>query len=173
MTALAGWFWRFACYYHLAINAQCRRRVFTMRIQSLSFCGLCRAAFLVLLAALALPALACFPVPMTVAQRAALADRIWVGDVTAIALTQWENELRQHNGTRTEPEKYRVRVLTRQQLKGGSKARDTLEFELDSCGGGSATLRDRVLVFTTDGFWYVMRYSDDAYQAIVATTPAK
>jgi len=136
-------------------NTQAQRRLF--------------ALLGVLLCAWFTTASACFPVPMTVAQRAEAADKIWDAHVTGIRLTQFETQMQNADATTQQPEKYQVRIGVVQQLKGKPAKREILEFELDACGGGKTSLREHVLVFLTDGFWYVTAYSDESYQSIISS----
>lgn len=90
--------------------------------------------------------LACFPVPVPLAERVSVAQWIAVGLVTG--------KQRLPSAEITLPESYSLQILLAERLK-GSEADNELNIDLPNCGAGSAGLHDKVLVFRNAESWYV------------------
>jgi hypothetical protein len=103
---------------------------------------------------------ACFPVPMSLAQRMQAADVVYTGRVTGVRLPELERqllgtELEQKTITASANPPRAYRVVIEAVTKGTPPERRVTEIMVSSCGGGTAALGDRVWLIQTDGHWYI------------------
>ncbi len=112
-----------------------------------------------------LSCLACFPVKVPLEERVKNASQIATGVVTGIYLQQFEAQLQQPGAERQLPEAYQLRVLVNENLKSQFETK-VIEPVIANCGSGKGELREKVIVFLSDDYWYVTTYNDVMFQKI-------
>ena len=122
--------------------------------------------FSLLLTLFSADAMACFPINIPLTDRSAAAKNIYVGYVTGSHYYQFEELAKDDVLAITElPEPYALRVLVKEVIKGSDK--DTIIYpKILNCGSGKAQLKDKVIVFYNDAFWYTLVFTADNYEQL-------
>lgn len=129
---------------------------------------------ILLLCMLLLPyvnALACFPVVISLVERSKSADNIFVGYVTGIQLDDFQQSLRLNkpNGSHvitSGGEQKTITVWVTDDLKTSTIIQREIHPIVGRCGSGDAQLKEKVIVFENDSFWFVTTFTPNAYELI-------
>lgn len=116
-------------------------------------------------------ALACFPVIISIEERAKSADNIFVGYVTGIQLDDFQQSLTLKKANDSHVitaggEQKTITVWVTDDLKTSTIIQREIHPIVGICGSGDAQLKEKVIVFEKDSFWFVTTFSPNAYELV-------
>lgn len=123
----------------------------------------------VLIFAAVLPAMAfaCSPARISLAQRVAAAQDIYVGVVTDVVVdTNAGSKKIESMDISPSSQAYSVKVSVTEVLK-GEHNQANIQPSIANCGSGSAGQNDKVIVFLSDGYWYTTKFAPEKYAELV------
>ncbi len=111
-------------------------------------------------------AFACRPIHLSLDERIAIADSIYVGHVVGVYLPEFAVQMRSQElfpdrEVVKVPEAERLTIQVKETIKG--KRTNFVTVEWSSCGNGAAELRDRVVVFRNQGWSYISVLDEVTY----------
>ncbi len=113
---------------------------------------------------------ACFPAKVSLQQRVAAAQQIFVGVVKEVSPEDQNNESQNVINAVSQPTKaYSLKVSVTEVLK-GNKNQLTVQPKILNCGSGQAELNDKVIVYLSDGFWYTSQFEQQNYSKLLKLT---
>ena len=124
---------------------------------------------ILLLFLMSLEAISCRPISYSDDERIKQAKHIYVGYVVGINLTGFE-ELKKEEILNDQDEKIVIPldedflVLIKESLKGETKQRITVRWS--DCANGGAELRNKVIVFRSEGYDYITEFNEAMYKKI-------
>ena len=99
---------------------------------------------------------ACYPAKISLEDRAAQAEAIYIGRVNNVIVQEKNNNLAVIS-TLSTLAPYALTVSVRETLK-GSIDNETINVKVINCGSGGAQFGDEVVVFYSDGLWFTQVY---------------
>ena len=110
-------------------------------------------------------AFACVPAKVSLAQRVVSAQAIYIGRVTEV-ITNVDSKLGINLSISPSPKPYSVNVLVTDIVKGDSDP-GNIQPSILNCGSGSASQGDKVIVYLSDGYWYITLFETEMYTEIL------
>lgn len=123
---------------------------------------------------IALNSVACVPAKLTTAQRFEQAQQVFIAKVTG--KKQIETQSLSPVSASNEAYPYQINVSVEKTLKSEPESlaeKSGLTYTLSNCGAGKAENGETVLIFVTDGYWYIQAQNEQLVKEINALKKSK
>ena len=104
--------------------------------------------------------LACYPAKISLENRTAQAEAIYIGCVNQVVVQENNNSGVISSVTSLAP--YVLTVTVLETLKGSTNEK-IIAVKVVNCGSGSAKLDDKVVVFYSEGLWFIQAFKQADY----------